>query len=105
MIETIGDPFQQCIYALTLLVPTALRLMQGSELHPAGDPWIGPGIDQYRRDLERAGIGDLPQRRVADTRLLVRVHIGAGIEKYSDDIEISAFSRVVQRRARDLIEP
>jgi hypothetical protein len=55
--------------------------MKGGELHPARNPWVGAGVDQKCGDSQRALVGDLAKRCVADACLLVRVDVGAGFQK------------------------
>jgi hypothetical protein len=102
--EPVCDALQQPVHALSLLVFSFFSHMKGGELHPARNPWIGAGIDKKCGDSQRALVGDLAKRCVADACLLVRVHIGAGFQKHPHDVDVSALGGIVQRRLRDLVE-
>jgi hypothetical protein len=63
--------------------------VKGGELHPARNPRISACLEEELSHSERALVGNVAKRHIADARFIDRVDIGAGVQEYLHDLDVA----------------
>lgn len=83
---------------------TILSAVQCIKPHPAGNCWIGTGVDQAFGNLIRALLNVIAQGCVTDMSLIMRIYVCPRSDQKVNNIQVTPPHGIVQRRFSNFIE-